>query len=111
MNSQATRPSKIDRRLEGDPIQVDAITLRPVARLTGLAGYGGDRNGGGGAWVTLKPQEVVVHKDEGAEERVALPDPTAMAVRGIAVAAVAVAVAAWLLMFLAWLVRSRLSAE
>lgn len=111
MNTQATQPSKIDRRLEGEPIVVGDVSLRPVARLTGLAGAGGDRNGGGGGWVTLKPQEVVVRTGGGPEERLALPDPTAMAVRGIAVAAAMVAGAAWLLMILAWLVRSRRSAE
>lgn len=108
MDTQATKPGKIDRRLEGDPIQVGDTSLQPVVRLTGLVGYGGGQNGGGGGWVTLKPQEVIV-RTGGSEKRLELPDPTAAALRGIMAAGLAVAAVAWPMTILALIRRFRAS--
>ena len=111
MNTTSAKPRKIDKRLEGDPIQAGGRTVHPVARLSGFVGFGGGENGsGGGGWLRLRPQEVIARDPEGAEQRIDLNDPTAIALRGVAMVGMAVAVVSWLVMILAWMLRSRRSA-
>lgn len=111
MNNEASRPRKIDRRLEGESIQVGGRIIQPVARLSGFVGFGGGENGsGGGGWLKLTPLEVIARDAEGAEQRLTLNDPTAIALRGVAMAGMAVAVVSWVVMILVWVFRSRRSA-
>ena len=85
-------PSKIDRRLVGEPIQIDSRSVQPVARLRGRLGVGGNPQGGGaGGQFSLEPVEVIVHEADGAESTLALADPTAQALRAMAGVAIAVA--------------------
>ena len=111
MNTPSPKPRKIDKRLQGEPIQAGGRTVEPVARLSGFIGWGGGEDGsGGGGWLKLTPQEVIVRDAKGAEQRLDLNDPTAIALRGVAMAGMAVAVVSWLVMILAWMLRSRRSA-
>lgn len=85
-------PVKIDRRLVGDPIQIDGRSVQPVARLHGRLGSGGGPAGGGaGGMLRLEPVEVIVRQADGVESTLALADPTAQALRAMAGGAVAVA--------------------
>jgi hypothetical protein len=85
-------PSKIDRRLVGDPIQIDGYSIQPVARVRGRSGAGGSEQGGGaGGQFSLEPVEVIVRAADGAESTLALADPSAQALRSMAGVAVAVA--------------------
>lgn len=108
MPEAPSAPTRIDRRLLGDPIQIDSRSVRPVARLHGRLGSGGGQTGGGaGGVLRLEPVEVIVRAADGAESSVALPDPTAQALRGMAGAAVAVAALSLALNVLLRIVRSR----
>ena len=112
MKIETPRPRKVDKWLEGEPIVVGKHSLRPKARLSGFIGWGDGENGsGGGGWLKLTPQEVIARDAEGAEQRLTLNDPTAIALRGVAVAGMAVAVVSWLVMILVWVFRSRRSAS
>jgi uncharacterized spore protein YtfJ len=101
-------PTQIDRRLIGAPIQIDGRSVQPVARLHGRLGSGGSpAAGGAGGMLRLDPVELIVRQADGAESTVALPDPTAEALRSMAGAAVAVAVLSIILNVLARLLRRR----
>jgi uncharacterized spore protein YtfJ len=52
------------RRVYGDPIEKDGLTLIPVASVTGGGGGGGDKdqNGGGGFGLSAKPSGAYVIK-------------------------------------------------
>jgi uncharacterized spore protein YtfJ len=108
MPATAPTPSRIDRRLVGNPIQIDGRIVQPVARLRGRLGSGGSQTAGGaGGMLRLEPVEVIVRQADGAESTVALRDPTAAALRGMAGAAVAVAVLSVILNVLARILRRR----
>ena len=112
MKIETPKPHKVDKWLEGEPILVGKHSLQPKARLSGSIGWGGGENGsGGGGWLKLKPLEVIVRDGEGAEQRLDLNDPTAIVLRGVAMAGMAVAVVSWLVMILVWVFRSRRSAS
>jgi hypothetical protein len=99
-------PSKIDRRLVGEPIQIDSRSVQPVARLRGHLGVGGNPQGGGaGGQFSLEPVEVIVREADGAESTLALADSTAQALRAMAGVAVVLAAAAVVLAVLARLWR------
>ena len=86
-------PSKIDRRLVGDPIEIDGRSIQPVARVRGRFGAGGSEQfGGAGGRYSLEPVEVIVREADGAESTLALVNPTAQTLRAMAGVAVAVAV-------------------
>ena len=86
-------PSKIDRRLIGEPIQIDSRSVQVVARLRGRLGSGGNpQAGGAGGQFSLEPVEVIVREADHVESTLALSDPTAQALRSMAGVAVAVAV-------------------
>lgn len=108
MPEPSSPPTKIDRRLAGDPVQVDGYSLQPVARLRGRFGAGGNAQGGGaGGQFSLEPVEVLVRTADGAESSLALPDPTDHALRGMAGVAMAVAALSITLAVLARLIRRR----
>ena len=86
-------PSKIDRRLVGDPIEIDGRSIQPVARVRGRFGAGGsEQAGGAGGRFSLEPVEVIVREADGVESTLALADPTGQALRAMAGVALAVAV-------------------
>lgn len=92
MAEKPVSSAKIDRRLVGEPVDVDALTLQPVAHLSGRTGWGGTAQAGGaGGWITLKPVEVLVRTPGGQESTVPLPDPTAAGLRQIKIVGLAVA--------------------
>jgi uncharacterized spore protein YtfJ len=100
MPESITSPTKIDRRLASEPVQVDGYSVQPVARLSGRCGAGGNEQGNGaGCHLSVEPIEVVVRTEEdGAEFTLALAEPTAQALRamasvGMAVAAVSIGLA------------------
>jgi uncharacterized spore protein YtfJ len=86
-------PTRIDRRVVGDPIEIGDRTVQPVARVRGRVGAGSGPSGGAaGGMLRVEPVEVLVREADGAESALALPNPTAQAVRGMAGVAAAVAV-------------------
>lgn len=101
-------PLKIDRRLVGDTIEIDGLSIQPVARVRGRMGAGGSEQGGGaGGRFSLEPVEVIVRERTGAQSTLALVDPSAQALRAMAGVAVTVAVLAIALGVLARLWRRR----
>ena len=92
MPEEKTRPNRIDWELVGEPILVGSRAVQPVARLSGWAGGNmGEQGGGAGAWVRVRPVEVVVREADGAESRVPIVDAEQAALRGMVVPALAVA--------------------
>jgi hypothetical protein len=92
MMERPDRPGRIDRLLTGQHITVGGRTIQPVARLNGQFGGGLQAEGGGfGAWVRMTPVEVIVREADGAEQRIATPNATQQALRGIVSAGLAVA--------------------
>ena len=101
-------PSKIDRRVVGDPIQIDGRTVQPVARVRGRIGAGGGSSaGGGGGMLRVEPVGVIVREADGAESTLALTNPVAQALRGMAGVAAAVAVLSVAVTIVARLARRR----
>ncbi|MFQ5342438.1 MAG: hypothetical protein ACE5F6_12910 [Anaerolineae bacterium] len=91
-------PTRIKKRIAGQPIAVGGRTIQPVAQVAGWVGSGGSETGGGaGAWLRVTPIEVVVHETDGAERRVPITDPTREAMRGIVLSAILVAAVCWLI--------------
>lgn len=104
-------PSKIDRRLIGDPIQIDGYSIQPVARVRGRIGAGGSEQGGAaGGQFSVEPVEVIVRAASGAESTLVLADPSAQALRSIAGVAVAVVMLAVAISLVARLLLRRRSA-
>ncbi len=92
MAQPSSMPSKIDRRLVGEPVVIDGRSVQVVARLRGRLGMGGNTQGGGaGGQFSLEPVELIVREADGVESSLALSDPTSQALRSIAGVAVAVA--------------------
>ena len=95
-------PTRIKRRIAGHPITVRERTIQPVAQVAGWAASGGDETGGGaGAWLRVKPVEVVVREGDGTERRVPITEPTREAMRGMVLSALLVAAVCWLIMIIA----------
>lgn len=85
-------PTKIDRRLLGEQIEIDDRSVQPVARVRGRCGAGGNKQGAGaGCQLSVEPVEVIVREADGAVSTLALDDPTAQALRTMAGLAIAVA--------------------
>jgi hypothetical protein len=102
------QPTKIDQRLAGPQITVGGHTVQPLARLTGQRSEEvGPEGGGAGAWVRLTPLEVVVSGPDGAERRIAVTNPTAQALQGMAALAAFIAVVSAALILVARLPRRR----
>lgn len=101
-------PTRVDRVLYGDPVQVGGYELQTQARLTGWAGgMEADGNGGGGAWLKLKPTALHARDHDGGEKTVLITDPQAAAMRGMAVPAAIVAGLSVVLMIVVRLWRAR----
>jgi hypothetical protein len=92
MTEEKTRPNRLDWELVGEPIAAGGRTIQPVARLSGWAGgHMSEQGGGAGAWVRVRPVEVVVREADGTESRVPIVDAEQAAIRGMVVPALAVA--------------------
>jgi uncharacterized spore protein YtfJ len=81
------------KRVYGDPIERDGLTVIPVAKVRGAGGGGSDTegNGGGGFGVTARPVGVYVIRGEEVRWEPAL-DVTRTAVMGMVTAIVALLV-------------------
>jgi hypothetical protein len=104
MTTDQSRSGPLDVTLTGEPLTIGARTLRPVARLRGWRGRGGDATAHGAvAFVQLRPVAVEVTEAGHAAYTVPVVDPTAAPLRAMAVAAVAIAaVAALLALLVRW---------
>ena len=92
MPEEQTRPNRIDWELVGEPILAGGRAVQPVARLSGwVGGNMSEKGGGAGAWVRVRPIEVVVREADGAESRVPIVDAEQAAIRGMVVPALLVA--------------------
>jgi uncharacterized spore protein YtfJ len=112
MAEDSPTPTRIDRRRVGEAIQVGDRTVQPVARVSGRIGAGGSGTAGGaGGMLTVQPVEVLVREADGAQSTLAIGDPNAQALRGMASAAAAVAVLSGIFMLLARLLRRAGRAE
>ena len=62
---EGTRDAISVKRVYGDPIETEGVTVVPVAKVGGGGGGGGDNenNGGGGFGIGAKPVGVYVIKD------------------------------------------------
>ena len=92
MPEEKTRPNRIDWELVGEPIVAGGRAIQPVARLSGWVGGNiSEQGGGAGAWVRVRPVEVVVREADGTESRVPIVDAEQAAIRGMVIPALAVA--------------------
>jgi len=80
--------SRISERIVGEPLEVGTRTIRPVVRVSGWRGAGGDAlAGGAGLRLRVEPAEVIVLERDGREHSVPTPDNTRLILRGLAGAA------------------------
>jgi len=71
MTNEEVKPTRIDRRLVGEPRPLGNRTLRPVARVSGWSGVSQAGAGHGfGAWLRVQPVELIVQEADGSEGRV-----------------------------------------
>jgi hypothetical protein len=100
--------NQIDRIMVGEPISAGGYTLEPVARARGWYGGGdGEQGRGFGAMLRVRPVEVRVSDSAGVEQTVQIVDPSADAVRQIAMSALFVAAVSLVLMLVAGIIRLR----
>ena len=86
--------SKFSERIVGEPLEVGGRTIRPVVRVSGWRGAGGDGSAGGaGVQLRAEPEAVIIHERDGGEHHVPTPDNTRLILWGLAGAALLVAVA------------------
>jgi hypothetical protein len=86
--------SRISERIAGEPLEIGARTIRPVVRVSGWRGAGGDASAGSaGVQLRIEPAEVIVLERNGREHRVPMPDNTRLMLWGLAGVALMVAVA------------------
>ena len=86
--------SKFSERIVGEPLEVGGRTIRPVVRVSGWRGAGGDGSAGGaGVQLRAEPEAVIIHERDRREHRVPTPDNTRLILWGLAGAALMVAVA------------------
>jgi hypothetical protein len=108
MPEHASKPIKIDQELTGPQITVGGRTVQPLARLTGQRSEDiGPSGGGAGAWVRLTPLKVIVAEPDGAERRIAVTNPTARILGGMAALAAFVAAGSAVLILIARLLGRR----
>ena len=108
MTGRATQPTKIDQELAGPQVTVGGHTVQTLARLTGQRSENnGPSSGGAGAWVRLTPLEVIVSDPDGAKRRIAVINPTARILGGMAALAAFVAAGSAVLILLARLLGRR----
>ena len=86
--------SKFSDRIVGEPLEVGGRTIRPVVRVSGWRGAGGDGSAGGaGVQLRAEPEAVIIHERDRREHRVPTPDNTSLILWGLAGVALIVAVA------------------
>jgi hypothetical protein len=86
--------SRISERIAGEPLEIGAQTIRPVVRVSGWRGAGGDASAGSaGIQLRARPAGVIVLERDGQEHRVPTPDNTRLILWGLAGVALLVAVA------------------
>jgi hypothetical protein len=86
--------SRISEHFVGEPLEIGARTIRPVVRVSGWRGAGGDASVvSGGVQLRLRPTEVIILERDGREYRVPTPDNTRLILWGLAGVALMVAVA------------------
>jgi hypothetical protein len=86
--------SRISERIVGEPLEIGARTIRPIVRVSGWRGTGGDTSAGSsGVRLRIEPAGVVVLERDGREHRVPTPDNTRLILWGLAGLALMVAVA------------------
>jgi hypothetical protein len=100
------------KSIEGDPITVEGWQLTPIVRVRSLVRRGvtfgtHSASGRGGGFIWLHPQAIIQHHPDGREERIAIPDPTATAIKGMLVGAVALPILYLALTIFLWLWRRR----
>ncbi len=84
---------RISERIAGEPLEIGARTIRPVVRVSGWRGEGGDASAGGaGNRLRVEPAEVIVFEGDRREYRVPTPDNTRLILWGLAGMALMVAV-------------------
>ena len=99
-NGKASR-ARIDRRLEGESIQVGDRIVQPVGRVTGRQiNAGGGHGGFSGVKAQLHPLEIIVREGE-EEHTIPIEDPQQEPLRGILMAGIAVCVGCILIMLMA----------
>lgn len=107
-DEQALAPRKLDRELAGEPMEVGAWTVTPLARLHGHYGEGWDPQGSqaGGVRVRLDPVAVTVASPtDGSTQRIEIDDPTSTALRGMARVGLVVAGVSLAIRFFMWMRR------
>jgi len=86
--------SRISERIVGEPLEIGARTIRPVVRVSGWRGAGGDKSAGSaGVRLRIEPAGVIVLERDGREHLVPTPDNTRLILWGLAGVALMVAVA------------------
>ena len=86
--------SKFSDRIVGEPLEVGGRTIRPVVRVSGWRGAGGDGSAGGaGVQLRAEPEGVIIHERDRREHRLLTPDNTRLILWGLVGAALLVAVA------------------
>ena len=99
MDEEKEQKGRIDRILVGDPIEAGGHTLEPVARAGGWYGGGdGEQGRGFGAWLRIRPLEVRVSDPGGAQQTIAITDPTGQAIRQFALVGLLVAAVSMVLL-------------
>jgi uncharacterized spore protein YtfJ len=86
--------SRFSNRVVGEPLEVEGRTIRPVVRVSGWRGAGGDGSAGGaGVQLRAEPEALIIHERDRREHRIPTPDNTRLILWGLAGAALLVAVA------------------
>lgn len=100
MGAEGWKGEEIDRRLEGEPMQVGEMTVQAIGRLTGKSFRAGNAQAGGtGAFVTLQAEELIV-QEQGGPRTISLAPPSDQPLRALFLAAGAVAGACLVVMAL-----------
>lgn len=95
-------PQRVERVVHGRPMAFGEHIVTPVSRVSGWRGSNrSGRLARAGAWLRATPVEVVVHEQDGTEQRIAIVDPSAEALRRIGRLAIVTALGCWLVMLLA----------
>jgi hypothetical protein len=85
---------RVSGRIVGEPLEIGARTIRPIVRVSGWRGAGGDASAGGaGIRLRVEPAEVIVLEGDGRGYRVPTPDNTRLLLWALAGVALMVAVA------------------
>jgi hypothetical protein len=86
--------SRFSDRIAGEPLDIGGRTIRPVVRVSGWRGAGGDGSAGSaGVQLRAEPEAVIIHERDRREHRVPTPDNTRLILWRLAGAALLVAVA------------------